>query len=154
MIESSGNKTMSTTHYKLPLLLDRVMQGYEMEHCDLETSISKNIELIILTRFGEQRSDPTFGCEIWDVDFELIVSPNIWEEKLRQSLLRSVTAHEHRLTKIEVGVTIRDMERTNFFKKFKEMKKRVDIRIDAVVVKTGEPFKFHTNMFLSPMSID
>lgn len=145
---------MSTTYYKLPLPLEKAMQGFEMDHCDLGTSITKSIELIILTRFGEQRSDPTFGCEIWDVDFELIVSPNIWEEKLRQSLLRSVTFHEHRLTKIDVVITIRDMERTNFFKKFKEMKKRVDIRIDAIIVKTGEPFKFHTNMFLSPMSID
>lgn len=122
--------------------------------CNLEHSITKNLELLITTRFGEHRSDPTFGCEIWDLDFELIVSARLWEEKLRQSLLKSITTHEHRLLSVEISVSISDIEKHNLFKQFTEIKKRVDIQLSGVISKTGESFKFHTNLFLSPLAVD
>lgn len=145
---------MSIVYYKIPLKLAGVMEGNELPACDLEQSISKNLELIIMTRFGEHRSDPSFGCEIWDLDFELIVSASLWEEKLRQSLLRSVMSHEHRLSNTEVTVAITDMEKFNAFKQSTEIKKRVNLRVSGVIHKTGEPFSFHTSMFLSPLSLD
>jgi phage baseplate assembly protein W len=122
--------------------------------CSLEQSITKNLELVITTRFGEHRSDPTFGCEIWDLDFELIVSARLWEEKLRQSLLKSITAHEYRLSNVDINVSITDIEKHNFFKQFTEIKKRVDIHISGVISKTGVPYHFNTNLFLSPLSVD
>jgi len=145
---------MSSTCYKIPLQLKTVMEGNELPVCDLAYSITKNLELIITTRFGEHRSDETFGCEIWELDFELIVSASLWEEKLRQSLLKSITAHEHRLSGITITVAISDMEKFNIFKQFTEIKKRVDIHLFGTIYKTGEAFNFHTNLFLSPLSID
>lgn len=145
---------MSTVYYTIPLQLKRVMEGKELALSDLESSITKTLELIITTKFGEHRSDLTFGCEIWDLDFELIVSARLWEEKLRQSLIRSITSHEHRLTNVEIGVAITDMEKFNILKQFTEIKKRVDIQVSGVITKTGEPFTFHTNLFLSPLSVD
>ena len=145
---------MSIVYYKIPLQLGGVMEGNELPACDLQQSITKNLELIIMTRFGEHRSDPSFGCEIWDLDFELIVSASLWEEKLRQSLLKSVTTHEHRLSDTEVVVAITDMEKFNVFKQFTEVKKRVNIHVSGVIHKTGEAFSFHANMFLSPLSLD
>ena len=145
---------MSSTCYKLPLQLKTVMEGNELPVCDLPYSITKNLELIITTRFGEHRSDETLGCEIWELDFELIVSASLWEEKLRQSLLKSVTTHEHRLINVEITVQISDMEKFNIFKQFTEIKKKVDIHLSGTIHKTGEPFNFHTNLFLSPLSVD
>ena len=145
---------MSGIYYKLPLQLKSVMEGQELAVCDLVDSINKNLELIIITRFGEQRSDPTFGCEIWDLDFELIVSARMWEEKLRQSMLRSITTHEPRLANTSIAVTIADMEKFNIAKQSTEIKKRVDIRVSGTIHKTGESFTFSTNMFLSPLSLD
>lgn len=130
------------------------MEGEELSGCDLETSIEKNLGLIIMTKFGEHRSDPSFGCEIWDLDFELIISARMWEEKLRQSLLKSITSHEQRLVNIEIGVTISDMEKYNVLNQFTEIKKRVDIQITGAIKKTGELFRFHTNLFLSPLTVD
>lgn len=141
-------------HYKIPLSLGNVIEGGELPVCDLVQSITKTLELIIMTRFGEHRSDPTFGCEVWDLDFELIVSAGLWEEKLRQSLLRSVAAHEHRLSSPEVLVAISDMEKFNVLKQSTEVKKRVNINVTGVIRKTGEPFTFSTSMFLSPLSLD
>ena len=82
------------------------MGGEELKMCDMEIKIRKNLDLIILTKFGEHRSNPAFGCEVWDLDFELIVSARLWEEKLRQSLMKSITMHEYRLSNVEITVAI------------------------------------------------
>ena len=141
-------------YYTIPLQLSVLMEGRELPVCDLETSVHKNLELIITTKFGEHRSDPTYGCEIWELDFELIVSARLWEEKLRQSLLKSIIIHEQRLTNVELSVSISDMEKYNVLRQFTEIKKRVDIVVSGLIKKTGEPFSFHTNLFLSPLSVD
>lgn len=145
---------MSVVYYKIPLQLTEVLEGRELPLSDLESSITKNLQLIITTRFGEQRSDPTFGCEIWELDFELIVSARLWEEKLRQSLIKSITVHEMRINGVEIAVGITDIEKYNVLKQFTEIKKRVDIQVNGMIKKTGEPFTFHTNLFLSPLSVD
>ena len=145
---------MSIVYYKTPFQFKTVMDGHELATCDLMTSVTKNLELIIMTRFGEHRSNPSFGCEIWDLDFELIVSARLWEEKLRQSLLRSITTHESRLSDIDITVAITDIEKFNDFRRFVEIKKRVEIQIAGVLRKTGEAVNFRTNLFLSPLSVD
>jgi phage baseplate assembly protein W len=145
---------MSVVYYKIPFKFNAVMEGKELPVCDLITSVTENLELIIMTRFGEHRSNPTFGCEIWDLDFELIVSASLWEEKLRQSLLKSITTHESRLSNIEINVAITDMEKFNGFRQFVEIKKRVEIKIAGILQKTGERVNFKTNLFLSPLSVD
>lgn len=145
---------MGIVYYKTPLRLAAVMMGGELPLCNMEHSIEKNLELIILSRFGEHRSDPAFGCEIWDLDFELIISARMWEEKLKQSLLKSITTYEQRLSNIEIGVAITDIEKYNVLKQFTDLKKRVDIQLTGLIKKTGEPLTFHTNLFLSPLSVD
>lgn len=145
---------MGIVYYKMPLKLAAAMEGSELPACDLDTSIQKSLELIIMTKFGEHRSDPTFGCEIWNLDFELIISARLWEEKLRQSLMNSITTHEYRLANVEIAAAITDIEKFNLLKQFTEIKKRVDIQVTGTIKKTGEPFAFHTNLFLSPLSID
>lgn len=140
--------------YNIPLRLRDATEGKSLPPCDLDTSIQNHLALIITTRFGEHRSDPTFGCEIWDLDFELIVSARLWEEKLRQSLLRSITAHEQRLSGVEISVAISDTEKFNALQQFTEIKKRVDIKVTGMMKKTGEDFSFHANLFLSPLSVD
>lgn len=125
-----------------------------MSTCNLMQSIKKNLELIIMTKFGEHRSDPSFGCEIWDLDFELIVSENLWEEKLRQSLLQSITTYERRLSDVQLTVVISEIEKFYLFKPYAEIKKRVNIQLTAIMDKTGEAFAFTNSLFLSPLSID
>jgi phage baseplate assembly protein W len=141
-------------YYKIPLQLGIAMEGNEIQGCDLDSSIKRNLDLIIMTKFGEHRCDPSYGCEIWDLDFELIVSARLWEEKLRQSLMKSITTHEYRLAHTEIVVAITDIERFSAIKNATEIKKRVDIQVSGTIKKTGEPFFFNTNLFLSPLSVD
>ena len=146
--------TMPVIYFNLPLQLEAVLSGHELPTTDLESSIKKNLEMIIMTKFGEHRSDPSYGCEIWDLDFGLIVSPRLWEEKLRQSLLKSIATHEYRINGPDITVTISDIEKHNSLSKLTEVKKRVQIKVEGLVKKTGESFAFETSLFLSPLSVD
>jgi len=130
------------------------MQGKELPVYDLGASISKNIELIIMTRHGEHRSDPTFGCDIWDLDFELIVSQGHWEKKISSTLQQSISLHETRLAAVEVSVVLSDVEKYNLVFQYPEIRKKVEIRLKAVVKKTGEPFQFTAGLFISPLALD
>ncbi|MBS1549773.1 MAG: GPW/gp25 family protein, partial [Bacteroidetes bacterium] len=112
---------MNTNFLKIPLQVTKLIEGQELLVCTLKDSISQNLELIIMTRFGEHRYDFDFGCEIWDLDFELIVSENKWEEKLRQSLLQSITTHEDRLSEIQLSVKISEIEKQNLVRNYTEI---------------------------------
>jgi phage baseplate assembly protein W len=145
---------MNIIYYKMPLQLSGLLEGNELPTCDLHDSISRNLALIIMTKFGEHRNDPTFGCEIWDLDFELIVNENKWEEKLRQSLLKSITSHESRLADVQLSVNITEVERSQSSRQKGKTKKKVDIHLTGTIHKTGEPFSFRNSLFLSPLSVD
>jgi phage baseplate assembly protein W len=137
--------------YNKPFKLKNILSGKELETTDLGSSISQHIELIIFTRYGEHRHNTDFGCEIWDLDFELVVSERIWEEKFRQSLLRSVTDYEHRLYQVEVEINMSEVEKLFFGKNVTEMKKKVEITVSGRITTTGENYLFTTSLFLSPL---
>ena len=142
---------MSVPSYNKPLKLINILSNKELEKTDPGGSISHNIDLIIFTRYGEHRHNYRFGCEIWDLDFELVVSERIWEEKFRQSLLRSVTEYEHRLYQVEVEVKMSEVEKMFLGTNVSEIKKKVDITIRGKMNATGESYLFNTSLFLSPL---
>ena|ERR1700744_117052 len=143
---------MAVPLYKKPLPLGGILKGNTIEKQDVGASISQFIELLIFTRFGEHRHMPDFGCEIWDLDFELIISESLWEEKLRQSLLRSVTKFERRLYGIQVEIHIKEVNKFYPLRNISEIKKQVEIVISGKVQKTGENYRFSTLLYLSPLS--
>jgi phage baseplate assembly protein W len=143
---------MATPLYKKPFRLGRIFQGHDMDNQDLGASISQYIELIIYTRYGEHRYTPDFGCEIWDLDFELIVSESMWEEKLRQSLLNSITKYEQRIYNVQIEVKINEVNKFYPLRNVSEIKKRVEIVIKGTVQQTGEHYYFSTALYLSPLS--
>jgi len=138
--------------YSKPLRFSHINNGQDLDKQDLGASISQYIELIIFTRFGEHRYNPEFGCEIWDMDFELIMSETIWEEKLRQSLLRSISKFENRIYDIDISVNITEINKFYPLRNVSEIKKKVDITIKGKLNKTGETYLFKTALLLSPLS--
>lgn len=143
---------MSDQFYSKPLKINALLKGLDLNHSDTGKSISDHIQLIIFTRYGENRHNPEFGCEIWDLDFELIVSELLWEEKFRRSLLRSISQYETRIDHIEVEVKITEVENIYPLRKITEIKKKVDITIRALLKTTGEKYYFNTNLYLSPLT--
>lgn len=143
---------MSDYLYNKPFRLIRLFENRDLQEADAGKSISQHIELIIFTRFGEHRHNNNFGCEIWDLDFELIVSETTWEEKFRQSLLKSITAYENRLYQVEVEIKMTEVEKSFTIRNVTEIKKKVDISIRGKINITGEKYYFNTALFLSPLS--
>ncbi|EDM34689.1 hypothetical protein PBAL39_14069 [Pedobacter sp. BAL39] len=143
---------MSEFYYNKPFRLKSIFENKDLEEADMGKSISKNIELIIFSRYGEHRYNPSFGCEIWDLDFELIVSETIWEEKFRQSLLRAVETYETRLYQVEVEIKMSEVEKFFSVRNVTEIKKKVDISVRGKMNVTGEKYYFNTALFLSPLS--
>ncbi|KRT15184.1 hypothetical protein ASU31_16050 [Pedobacter ginsenosidimutans] len=143
---------MSENFYNKPFRFRSLFAGDGLQPTDLGKSISNHIELIIFTRFEEHRFHNDFGCEIWDLDFELIVSESIWEEKFRKSLLKSITDYEFRIYNTEVEVRITEVENVYPLRKITEIKKKVDISVRALIKTTGEKYFFSTALFLSPLS--
>jgi len=143
---------MSDYLYNKPFRLKNILENKDLLEAELGKSISQNLQLIIFTRFGEHRHNRNFGCEIWDLDFELIVSETIWEERFRQSLLRSITDYELRIYQVEVEIKMSEVEQTFSVRNVTEIKKKVDITIRGKINATGEKYFFNTGLFLSPLS--
>lgn len=143
---------MSDFFYNKPLRFERIFKGADFQTTDFGKSISNHLELIIFTRFGESRHNPDYGCEIWDLDFELIVSESIWEEKFRKSLLKSITKYEARIYQTEVEVKITEVENVYPLRRITEIKKKVDISVRGLITTTGEKYFFNIALFLSPLS--
>ena len=64
---------MSFQFYNIPIKFSDLTEKKELAKIGLGESISRLIHLIAITHFGECKFDDTFGCEIWEHDFE-----NIW----------------------------------------------------------------------------
>ncbi|HRH49192.1 MAG TPA: GPW/gp25 family protein [Panacibacter sp.] len=142
-------------YYELPIKFNELIKrNRELATCDLKKSIAQNIYLTITSKFKENRYDETYGCELWDMDFELVSNENAWIEKIRKSVLKSVTKHETRLFNINVEIDITQDEQVLTLKNSKSVKKRLSIFVNGIIAETGEPFPFNTNIYLSPLSLD
>lgn len=143
---------MYNQYYKYPLDLKRIFQQQELFKCDVGEAVSQNLHLIILSHNGEHRYNPSLGCEIWDLDFDLIMSLRIWEEKLRNSLLNAIEENEKSIEQVEIIVSVSEVENSDYSDANVSIKRQVDIRVHAILKATGEKYYFHTKLFLSPIS--
>ena len=73
-----------------PLNFGSITDGNEHESCNLHQSIAQRIHLILVTNFGEFRSDISFGCTIWENDFENMPNLNIWKDKMVKQVSQRV----------------------------------------------------------------
>lgn len=128
--------------------------NHELPTCDLRQSIAQNIFLIITSKHRENRFDDSYGCEIWDMDFELISNENSWLETVRRSIDVSVARHEPRLYDVSVDVDVTLDEQVVTLRSTKTVKKRVRIIVKGRINENGEPFYFDTNIYISPLSLD
>lgn len=146
---------MFQKNYKIPFDPESLIKEHNaIEMCNTAESIARNIMLLIMTRKGENRYDPQYGNEVWDIEFENSVSLVDWENIFIKSLKEQITNYEPRITAPKVEVHISYVEHSYDTKKFSEIKRRAKIAISAKIVETGEPFQFTTEIFLSPMSVD
>jgi len=140
---------MFTEYYKLPLKMGHITQKKEHEKCALAESVAGVVHLIAVTYFGECKHDSSFGCEIWEYDFENISNPQQHRERLINSVQKTITKQEKRLTDIYVDIQI---EQIDYLLVQRRIKSRISLHIKATLVETNEPFTHFDQFFIGPLS--
>jgi phage baseplate assembly protein W len=146
---------MTEKYYQIPIQFNLLKaKNKDLSNCCLMQSLAQNIYMIISSKFQEHRFDHTYGCELWDMDFELITNESQWLEKIRKSILFSVCKYEKRLDGIVVKLKMLQEELEGKNKNIRSIKKKLEIRIEGKIMQTGEPYFSVMNIYLSPLSLD
>lgn len=147
---------METKFCKLPLdfeaLLNEDVGNNHLASCNEIDSIDQFIELLISTVPGEHTFDKEFGCEIFYLDFESIVSHTRWEGQFSEYITKAITRYEKRLTNVYVRVSIDDATRQDSVSGVSTIKKRVQVYVYGTLVHTGEKRCFYYVIYLGPIS--
>ncbi|MDH7446799.1 GPW/gp25 family protein [Aquimarina sp. 2201CG14-23] len=142
---------MITSYYKIPIDTFKIVKNKEIDNCDLKESIVGFIHLITTSYFGECTFDESFGCSIWNVDFDNLTSTNKLRNTITESLVESIVSQEKRLKKVNVEVSIEQEEFKNRGS-LNRIKKRVDINVRGVVSRTNEQFSCLERFYIAPLS--
>ncbi len=68
----------------------------------LKKSICDHINVLLLSRYGENRADHFYGLELWNHEFELKELDSIGKEKIMQSIVNTIEAYEKRVKDVSV----------------------------------------------------
>ena len=142
---------MVSTYYQLPLQTDKIMKNKTVVQCDIKQSIANFIHLITTSYFGECIFDESFGCSIWNIDFDNLTSTNKLRDIITESLIESIVSREKRLLRVDVEVIIRQEEFKNK-ESLLRVKKRVDIKVTGVIRQTKEEFLSIERFYVAPLS--
>lgn len=142
---------MQFEYFTLPLSLDDVMRKKKLKKCTPQQSVIQHLHLLLTTGFGEFPGDESFGCGIWDHEFDNVSSAHKIKEIIRQSLLQSIQRKEKRLGNVRVELTIIQEELPEIGRS-KSIKKRIDITVTGVLQLTNERLQFRDSFFIGPLS--
>lgn len=147
---------MEQQYYKLPLNLDVIFNEdhAEIATCSEVESIDQHIELIITTCPGEHKFNKNFGCRIWDMDFERVVSRKKWEEDFAAAIKKAVEAFEQRIKDVDVTIHIMEVTREDRLTKSTAIKKKVDVKVKGQLVSSAYNCTFKYRLFLGPLSTE
>ncbi|MFC4816891.1 MULTISPECIES: GPW/gp25 family protein [unclassified Flavobacterium] len=138
-------------YYKTPISFKDLIGKKEIEKTNIEHSIAQFINLVATSSFGECKFDETFGCKIWEMDFDLLSDQNTLKDKIRDALKNAVKQHEYRLELTEIEVSITEAKAASYNHNLR-MKKKINIVIKGHVKKTNRPFNFYGYFFVGPLS--
>ncbi|MCF6350052.1 MAG: GPW/gp25 family protein [Flavobacteriaceae bacterium] len=138
---------MNNKFYTLPLKAINLITNAEHKKCSINESIAHYIHLITTSYFGECSFDDSFGCSIWEIDFDNLKSITTVKEAIVESLSTSLKKHEKRLVNVKINVNVKQQEI-----KGNRMKKKVDILVEGKVKKTNEDFSYIEYFYIGPLS--
>jgi phage baseplate assembly protein W len=143
-------------NYKLPIDFSRLFESdiRNLSKQNEKDSIDQNLELIITTCPGEHKYDPKFGCQVWNLDFERVVSKSLWEGKFLQFISESIKKYEPRIYDVETHITFFDTKKEDMITGATFIKKRVEINIDARLISNGAKCRFYYSLYLGPLNSD
>jgi phage baseplate assembly protein W len=140
---------MNHEYYRLPLNFEDLLQRRTLARCSVQESIAQHLYLMLTTHFGESRFDPSFGCVVWQQDFEVMANMR-WKDNVQRSVEQSIISREPRLEQVKVQVGLEDFELRGVSQR---IRKRLEVTVRAVLHRTNEPFAFRASLFVAPLSV-
>jgi phage baseplate assembly protein W len=128
------------------------MTRQEMPTCSVGVSIAQQLYLLIHTRYGELRSDRSFGCRVWEVEFERALNTGDWSDELGLSLQEAIRQHEPRLKSVQVSISSTVVDRNSFVRQPDEYRQRATVNVTALLTQTEEPFQFSTQLHVGQLA--
>ena len=141
---------MSDAYYRLPLDLAAIVERQQLPRCSVQESIAQHLYLLLTTQFGEARFEPAFGCQVWEQDFEAMMTMH-WKDCVQDSIEEAIRNYEPRLVQARVEISLSDFELKNVNQR---IRKRLEVRVTAALHRTDEPFVFQASLFVAPLSVD
>jgi len=141
---------MANPYYSLPINFDCLTSLGHHSTCSLKQSIAQHIHLIATSYFGDCKFDESFGCAIWDFDFDNSMTELKLRDKLKKNIQTALTIHEPRLQNIDISVFTTQVSLSNTGAP--RIKNRIDVSIKARLTKTNDLFEYYEFFFLGPLS--
>ncbi|MGM5632027.1 GPW/gp25 family protein [Apibacter raozihei] len=138
-------------YYNTPINFKDIIEKKDIEKTNLESSIARYINLLVTSSFGECKFDETYGCKIWEMDFDLLSDSNTLRDRIKKDIKETIKMHESRLELSEVEISVGIDQSLNHNNALR-MKKKISMKILGAVKKTNRPFRFHGHFFVGPLS--
>ena len=147
---------MDAQCYKIPIRFHSFFEenGKPMLTCNEVESIDQHIELLLTTCPGEHKFNKSFGCRIWDMDFERVVSRQKWEDDFTTYILEAVRTFEQRLADVTVAIQIMEVTQEDTQIKSTAIKKKVIVHIKGRLVSSNDYCSFRYKLYLGPLSTE
>jgi len=139
-------------YIKLPINFSSLINGKASSSCSLEESIAQSIMMQITSRYGEVAGRPDFGSAIWELEFNQLVKVYVWEEEVKQSLIKTINKYEKRLYDVEITVNLSEFEGESSARHRRDIRRKADIFVTGKIVFQELPFHFNTTIYISPLS--
>ncbi len=142
---------MFSNYLNIPFNFKDIKLKGSVDRIDVTRSIHNMIHLITTTEYYEVRHDPSFGCDIWQYDFENIYNPHSFKEELKKSIRNSIRNNEKRLVNVIVDLQIEQVEITTKVRN-KRIKTRIRLVVKGLIDQTNEPLIHNEMFFIGPLS--
>ncbi|MGB8490778.1 MAG: GPW/gp25 family protein [Bacteroidales bacterium] len=140
---------MASAFLQIPINAELITRQKQLKRCSLNESVSGLMHLIIITHFGENKQDASFGNELWERDFETVENIQAFREKLSGSLHKAIIQYEKRLADVKVGIDFDQVLTTVYNRRVRQ---RIHIVIEGTLRKTNESFVHREVFFMGPLS--
>lgn len=139
-------------YLKLPIKFEQFFNGNKLDTCSIKDSIARNLHLLITTSLEENKQDPQYGSQFWENDYDIHMSNDRRREIIIQSLKTQINQYEKRLINVTVDVNVKQAEvKSNTGS---QLRRKIEIIINALIARSKEPFRFQTGFFIGPLSFD
>ena len=143
-------------YYGLPLKFSDIFKKKELRQVSEFDSIGFNVRLILRSHYGENRFDYSYGCEVWERDFEVIENSSKWSEELSKSIRETLLKHEKRMqnTKVIVRISEEEFKADDKEESFFRVKRKIEVKIKYNYHLTGQEYELTEKLYISPLSIE